>query len=202
MSELSLKLEALLFTSSSPLTERELKEYFHVPTGELREAIHELRTTYESEQHGIFLSQLADGWIFQTKPELYDSVRVFYEAKGIRKIHLSNAAIETAAIIAYNQPVTRSEIESIRGVRSDSITVKLLEQGLIQTAGRKQAPGQPLMFRTTKKFLEVFGLSSIDELPPVEDVPYDEPEVHQHEIKINYEPEESQTKETEINHET
>ena len=188
MSELSQKLEALLFTSSSPLTERELKDYFRVSTGELREAIHELQTIFESEQHGIFLSQLANGWIFQTKPELYDSVRVFHEAKGVRKIHLSNAAVETAAIIAYNQPVTRSEIDSIRGVRSDSIVARLLENGLIQTAGRKQAPGQPLMFRTTKKFLEVFGLASIDDLPEIEEVSHDKPEESQSkEIEIKYE---------------
>ena len=187
MSELSRKLEALLFTSSSPLTERELKDYFHVSTAELREAVHELQSLFESEQHGIFLSQLAGGWVLQTKPEVYDSVRTFHESDSIRKIHLSNAAIETAAIIAYNQPVTRSEIDSIRGIRSDSIVARLLEHGLIRTAGRKQAAGQPLMFRTTQKFLEVFGLNSIEELPAVEGAVEGIEEISHKELEINHE---------------
>lgn len=164
MSELSRKLEALLFTSSSPLKEHDLKEYFHVSSKELKEAIHELQIIFESEHHGIFLSKLADGWIFQTKPELYDSLKAFHESKGVRKIHLSKAAIETAAIIAYNQPVTRSEIDSIRGVHSDSSVDRLLEHGLIKTSGKKK---NSVLYRTTQKFLEVFGLESINDLPEI-----------------------------------
>ena len=183
MSELSRKLEALLFTSTSPLTEHELKEYFHVSSGELKEAVHELQSIFESEHHGIFMAQLAGGYVLETKPDVYDSIRTFHESKGTRRIHLSQAAIETAAIIAYNQPATRSEIDRIRGVRSDSIVARLLEHGIIQTAGRKQAPGQPLMFRTTKKFLEVFGLNSLNELPNVNN----EPETQTKELEINYE---------------
>lgn len=168
MSELSQKLEALLFTALSPLTEYDLKEYFRVSLNEIRNAVNELKTILESEQHGIFLSKIADGWVLQTKPELYDSIAAFQESRGVKKITLSKAAIETVAIVAYNQPVTRSEIDNIRGVHSDTIVARLLEHGLIRTAGRKETTGQPLMFKTTKKFLEVFGLNSIEDLPAIE----------------------------------
>lgn len=173
MSELSQKLEALLFISSSPLKEYDLKEYFRVSLSEIRDALQELKEILESEQHGIFLSQLAGGWVLQTKPELYDEIKSFHESELSRKIHLSSAAIETAAIIAYNQPVTRGEIDNIRGVRSDSIVARLLEHGLIKTSGRKETGGA-LMFRTTKKFLEIFGLNSLNDLPVIAEISRDD----------------------------
>lgn len=173
MSGLSQKLEALLFISSSPLKENELREYFRVSSAEIKDALKELKAIFESEQHGIFLSRLSGGWVLQTKPELYESLKAFHEheSESSAKIHLSSAAIETAAIIAYNQPVTRGEIDNIRGVRSDSIVARLLEHGVIRTSGRKETGGA-LMFRTTKKFLEIFGLNSLNDLPDIKEIEF------------------------------
>ena len=107
--------------------------------------------------------------ILETKPELYDLISSFRNIEKTKRVRLSKAAIETAAIIAYNQPVTRSEIDEIRGVHSDSSIAKLLEHGLIKISGRKGKTGG-LLYVTTQKFLEIFGLDSLENLPAIDEI--------------------------------
>lgn len=186
MSELSRKIEALLFIANSPVTERELKDALNVSVREIKNALLELQNILESEEHGIVLRSLAGGWVLETKPEFSELVGNFRETAKKKRIHLSNAAIETAAIIAYNQPSTRSEIDEIRGVHSDSPVAKLLELGLIKIAGRKKkAPGSPLLYMTTQKFLEVFGIDSLENLPTIDEIYDAESENKNEEENIN-----------------
>ena len=174
MSELSRKIEALLFTSPSPVTERELKEALVVPARSLRVALEELGTVLEGEGHGILLRQLAGGWVLETKPELAEIVGNFRDNAGSKRIRLSRAAIETAAVIAKKQPVTRSEIDDIRGVNSGSSLAKLMELGLVKTSGRKKEGRPSLLYVTTQKFLEVFGINDISDIPSADEIDTEE----------------------------
>ncbi|MBQ9418749.1 MAG: SMC-Scp complex subunit ScpB [Synergistaceae bacterium] len=167
---LSAKIEALLFMASSPVDEKELKELLEVSSSEIKKSITELNKIYENESRGIFLSFIGGGWVLETKPELSELVGRFRSIEKTKRIRLSKAAIETAAIIAYNQPVTRAEIDEIRGVHSDSSIARLLEHGLIKIAGRKSKNGG-LLYVTTQKFLEVFGIDDIANLPAIGEIP-------------------------------
>ena len=166
---LKAKIEALLFMASSPVDEKELKDLLAVPPNEIKNALKELKSEYESENRGIFINFIGGGWILETKPELYDLISSFRNIEKTKRVRLSKAAIETAAIIAYNQPVTRSEIDEIRGVHSDSSIAKLLEHGLIKISGRKGKTGG-LLYVTTQKFLEIFGLDSLENLPAIDEI--------------------------------
>ncbi|MBR2207310.1 MAG: SMC-Scp complex subunit ScpB [Synergistaceae bacterium] len=166
---LKAKIEALLFMASSPVDEKELKDLLAVPPNENKNALKELKSEYESENRGIFINFIGGGWILETKPELYDLISSFRNIEKTKRVRLSKAAIETAAIIAYNQPVTRSEIDEIRGVHSDSSIAKLLEHGLIKISGRKGKTGG-LLYVTTQKFLEIFGLDSLENLPAIDEI--------------------------------
>lgn len=167
MSELARKIEALLFIASSPVTEKELKDALNVSLKEIRTALNELQNIFM--EHGIFLQALAGGWTLATRPEFSEIVGSFREITKTRKIHLSKAAIETAAIIAYNQPVTRGEIDEIRGVHSDSSVARLLEHGLIKISGRVKKNGA-LQYMTTQKFLEIFGIDELANLPELDEI--------------------------------
>ncbi|MBQ7151554.1 MAG: SMC-Scp complex subunit ScpB [Synergistaceae bacterium] len=173
MSESSLslkaKIEALLFMSPDPLSENELKNLLGVSSREIKDALNELIIIFQGQDHGIFLKALAGGWVLETKPELSDLISNFSEIVKTKRVHLSKAAIETAAIIAYNQPVTRSEIDEIRGVHSDSSIARLLEHDLIKIAGRKGKNGG-LLYLTTQKFLELFGIDSLENLPAIDEI--------------------------------
>ena len=166
---LKAKIEALLFMASSPVDEKELKDLLAVPPNENKNALKELKSEYESENRGIFINFIGGGWVLETRPELYDLISSFRNIEKTKRVRLSKAAIETAAIIAYNQPVTRSEIDEIRGVHSDSSIAKLLEHGLIKISGRKGKTGG-LLYVTTQKFLEIFGLDSLENLPAIDEI--------------------------------
>lgn len=168
MSELSQKIEALLFVSPTPVKERELKEALGVNTRELKRGLEELSNCLEG--HGVFLRSFADSWVIETRPELSELVGNFRDDAGKKRVRLSRAAIETAAVIAKKQPVTRSEIDEIRGVNSGSSLAKLLELGLVKTAGRKKEGRASLLYVTTLKFLEVFGINDINEIPSPEEI--------------------------------
>lgn len=170
LSNIASQIESVLFMSSSEVSEQELKNLLNISGRELRNAIKELTINLESENHGIILKSIAGGFILETRSENYEILSRLKESEKKRKINLSRAAIETAAIIAYNQPVTRSEIDEIRGVRSDGIVSRLLENGLIKISGRKKTNGSPLLFSTTKKFLEIFGLDSMSDLPALDEI--------------------------------
>jgi len=166
---LNAKIEALLFMASTPVDEKELKDLLGVSAGEIKNAIKELKLEYENQNRGIFINFIGGGWVLETKPELSDLISRFRNIEKTKRVKLSKAAIETAAIIAYNQPVTRSEIDEIRGVHSDSSIAKLLEHGLIKISGHKGKSGG-LLYETTQKFLEIFGLENLENLPAIDEI--------------------------------
>lgn len=157
--------EALLFVSDKPLSLEVLKEVLEVDKKEIKSAIEELRSEYQSH-HSFKLREVAGGYQLVTDSQWSHWLRKLFQ-KG-RSQRLTRPALETLAIIAYKQPITRPEIESIRGVDVDGVIKTLLERGLIKISGRKKVPGRPLLYGTSKRFLEYFGLNSLEELPPLD----------------------------------
>ncbi len=164
MPSLKSSLEAVLFVSDKPLPLEKLQEVFPGSSKEeIAAALEELRVDVDNLARAFQLAQVAGGWQLLTRPEHDDTISAF---KGIEsKKRLSRAALETLAIIAYRQPIKRADVESIRGVSSMEIIKGLLEMGVVRTAGRDNAPGAPLLYSTTEKFLALFGLNSLEELP-------------------------------------
>jgi len=160
--------EALLFVSDKPVTIEEMKEVIGDVDGRaLKEAIESLKLKYEVEKHGMVIVEIAGGFQMLSNPEYANAIRAFYRTQ--KKEKLSKPALESLAIVAYKQPVTRLEIELIRGVNSDGVVTHLLEKNLIKLAGRKDVPGKPFLYGTTKEFLEYFGLRSLADLPKLEE---------------------------------
>jgi len=162
-------LEVLIFISQEPLTLEKIKEILgEVPEEELRTALQTLQNDYSSDEQGIQIIQTAGGYLFSTKPEHDQWVRRLLQIE--KKSKLSSAALETLSLIAYHQPITQAEISAIRGVDSTYCLKTLLLKKLIKIVGRKKAPGNPLVYRTTEKFLQYFGLNSLDDLPKEEEI--------------------------------
>lgn len=165
MDELKKKIESVLFVSAEPISIKRIAEVVSEPQEKIEPALSELEKDYESR--AFMLSRVAGGYQLLTRPEFADIISAF--ATQVTKRKLSQAAMETLSIIAYKQPVTRQEIESIRGVSSGEITRALMEAELIKVAGRANTPGQPILYATSDKFLEICGLNSINDMPkPVE----------------------------------
>ena len=160
-------IEALLFSSGEPVPLTRLAETLEIGTSACRQEVELLQQAYRNENRGIMIVQLNDRFQLCTKPEFASLVRRILEIR--RDMPLSPAAMETLAVIAYNEPVTRSFIEQVRGVDSSQIVNSLVEKGLIQEAGRLEVPGRPISYRTTDNFLRCFGLSSLEELPQMEE---------------------------------
>ena len=170
LSVLAAQIEAVLFLASSPVSEAELRGVFEVSGAELARAIEELGEHLKSG-HGLVLKAMAGGWVLGTNPHFAEVLSRFRDTAKRGRVRLSRAAVETAAIIAYNQPVTRSEVEELRGgFRSERVIETLLGHELIRIAGRKKASGSPLLYRTTPRFLELFGLEAIADLPSLEEL--------------------------------
>lgn len=168
LQDLKLILETALLTSSEPLSINELKRLFEEELSPeiLRKVLDELRQDWDGR--GVELVNVASGWRFQTKPEFQKFIDRLNPEKPPR---LSRAVLETLAIIAYRQPVTRGDIEEIRGVTVSSNVLKTLEdRGWIDAIGHRDVPGRPTLFATTKTFLDDLNLRSLGELPPLEDV--------------------------------
>lgn len=168
LQDLKLILEAALLTSSEPLSITELKRLFEEELSPeiMRKVLEELRQDWAGR--GVELVNVASGWRFQTKPEFQKFIDRLSPQKPPR---LSRAVLETLAIIAYRQPVTRGDIEEIRGVTVSSNVLKTLEErGWIDAIGHRDVPGRPTLFATTKAFLDDLNLRSLGELPPLEDV--------------------------------
>ena len=165
--ELKSVLEALLFASDRSLTTEELKEAFdeEIPASAVKSALSELAKDYESQGRGFALKEIAGGYQILTHERLASYVKRFYQSREKKK--LSPASLETLSVVAYKQPVTKADIEFIRGVNVDGPMRTLLEKNLIKIAGRKEVPGRPILYGTTKEFLSHFGLNSIKELPPL-----------------------------------
>lgn len=156
-------IEAILFTMGESVEIGRLAAVLETDKKEVKEILEEMQGKYEAEERGITLMQFDDSVQLSTKPRLYEYLIKI--AKTPRKMTLTDTVIETLSIIAYKQPVTRLEIERIRGVSCDHAINKLLEYDLVTELGRLDAPGRPLLFGTTEQFLRCFGVKSLEELP-------------------------------------
>jgi segregation and condensation protein B len=164
-------IEALLFISEKPVLIDQIKKVLnHLDAEQIRGLLGEMRAEYESQNRGIRLYEIAGGFQLITAPFLATFIKKFL-AREPRADRLSRSALESLAIIAYKQPVTKLEIESLRKVNVDGIMKTLSDKNLIRVSGRRKAPGRPKLFCTTRQFLEYFGLKSLDELPKIENFP-------------------------------
>jgi segregation and condensation protein B len=171
-SEVKKILEALLFVSDKPLSLKELKDIIKSDVADisnLEDILKELKDEYATLNKPYEIKFVADGWTFATKPEYSTWIKKLLKEKTVLK--LSPSALETLAMIAYKQPITRAEIDEIRGVESSGVIDTLLERKLIKIVGRKEALGRPLLYGTTQDFLKHFGLAHLSELPLIEDMP-------------------------------
>ena len=161
-------IESLLFVAEEPLTIDRFKKIISgAETKEVREALEELKADYETRQGGFFLNQVAGGYQIRTRAEYMEWIKRLLQPKPMR---LSKAALETLAIIAYKQPVIRSDVEHIRGVDCGGVLRVLLERKFIRVLGRKEIAGRPLIYATTKRFLEVFDLKNLKDLPTPKEI--------------------------------
>lgn len=173
MEHLSQHVESLIFSSEQPISPKEIKnvlEYAHETKIKLKEIIQiveDLKLRYEDDQFSFELTEIDGAYQFLSKPAYFDSVAAYL--KHTTKKRLSKPALETLAIIAYKQPITKIEAEKIRGVSCDYAVQKLLEKELVEIIGRSEAPGRPLLYATTSKFMDYFGLKDISELPKLKD---------------------------------
>jgi segregation and condensation protein B len=161
------RVEASLFVADEPLTPRKLVAVAElVDSAEARRIVARLRARYDEHGSAFQIEDLAGGWQLRTRPEFHPWLARLRRSAG--EIHLSAAAMETLAIVAYRQPVMRADIEAIRGVSCSEVLHLLMEKGLIRIAGRHDSLGRPVLYGTSKKFLQVFGLNNLKDLPEVE----------------------------------
>ncbi|UCG92624.1 MAG: SMC-Scp complex subunit ScpB [candidate division WOR-3 bacterium] len=158
-------IEALLISTDTPLSLKKIAEIVQISEEEIKQNIDELNREYQMTERSFEIKEIAGGYQIYTLPAYAEYVGALYE----RKSKLSRAALETAAIIAYHQPITRAEIEKLRGVDSTWVLDTLLQKGLIKTCGRLVAPGRPIRYGTTREFLRYFGINDISDLPREED---------------------------------
>jgi segregation and condensation protein B len=161
---LAVQLEGLLFVAAEPVTTAHLAEALEVPPARVEAALNELEASLQ--ERGLRLQRHAGRVQLTTSPQLAGVIERFLGLEATT--HLGRAALETLAIIAYQQPVTHPQIDAIRGVNSDSMLKGLLSKGLIVETGRGEGPGRPILYSTSPEFLQHFGLNSIKELPPLE----------------------------------
>ncbi|MFA5410616.1 MAG: SMC-Scp complex subunit ScpB [Candidatus Omnitrophota bacterium] len=169
MSEDNVKavIEALLFSSDKPLTLEQIRGVLNnLDTSQIRQSLEELKSEYETANRGVRVTEVAGGFQMITSPVFASFLKKLYKQRRVEK--LSKPALETLAMVAYKQPVSKAEIESLRNVNVDGVVASLLDKDLIRVAGRKKAPGRPFVYGTTRQFLEYFGLKSLEELPKIE----------------------------------
>ena len=156
-------IESILFAAGRVVTENELMGNLEISEEELKTIMQSMQEDYKNNSRGIEIIKVEDGYQLSSKKEFYEYIYPIIDKRA--KPNLSNAAMETLSIIAYNSKITRPEIESIRGVNSDGCIYKLLEYGLIEEAGKTDLPGKPMGYKTSKDFLRMFGYSSLEDLP-------------------------------------
>jgi segregation and condensation protein B len=176
-------IEALLFSAQKPLPAREIvatikaaggddellpNEFGKIREADVAAALEELKVEYISQERGFQLAEKAEGWQFVTDPKFAPWVQQLFPAP--KPARLSSPALETLAIIAYRQPITRADVEAVRGVTIDGVLQTLMERGLVKIGGRAEIPGRPLLYETTQLFLDHFGLRTVDELPNVQEL--------------------------------
>ena len=159
------RLEAVLFSANRSLSLKDICQFLNVSSREAQELINRLNDYYLSNHRGLCIMEIAGGFRMVSNPLYGEELKSFFSQK--KRIRLSQAALEVLAIVAYRQPVTRREIAIIRGQVAEDTLKGLLEKGFIKIGGRKKTPGRPYLYRTTDKFLEVFGLRSLKDLPPL-----------------------------------
>src|SRR5450432_2106973 len=180
---LSQVVEAMLFSAQKPLSSREIaagikgaggedelapNEFAKTTEAEVAAALEQLKIEYIEQQHAFQLLEKAEGWQLASDPVFAPWVRPLFPAA--KPARLPPPALETLAIIAYRQPITRADVEAVRGVAIESVLQTLMERGLVKIAGRAEVPGRPLLYETTQFFLEHFGLRNLDELPNSEEL--------------------------------
>lgn len=174
MDPLALHIESLIFTGNPSISFDDIKNALEDSLGttfsdnEIAAHIESLRDKYNSDQYSVEIVEIAGGFRFMTKALYHHTIGTYLRQNTHKK--LSKSALESLAIIAYKQPVTKTEIESIRGVNSDYTIQKLLEKDLIEISGRSEGPGKPLLYTTTSKFTDYFGLKTIEDLPKVKEL--------------------------------
>jgi len=160
-------IECLLFVSREPVSLKTLGQILEMQEADVKVLMEELSEEYNSGLHGINIQVVANGYQMSTRPEFAQYIEKLYKPQNTHG--LSKAALETLAIVACKQPVTRAEIEAIRGVKVDSAIGTLVEKNLVKEIGRKEGPGRPMLFGTTPGFLRYFGLKDLNDLPDPED---------------------------------
>jgi segregation and condensation protein B len=180
---LSQVIEALLFSAQKPLTARELvsaikgagaedelipNEFAKATEAQVAAALEQLKIEYVQQERAFQLAEKAEGWQLVSDPAYAPWVRQLFPA--VKPARLTPPSLETLAIVAYRQPITRADIEAVRGVAVDGVLQNLMERGLVKIAGRAEVPGRPLLYETTQFFLEHFGLRDLDELPNAEEL--------------------------------
>ena len=173
-SDLPPLLEAYLFVASDPITPGETGRLLGVSAAAVEEALEDIVNSYSRRIHsGLHVIRIAGGYQMATRPVLAEGVARLLAAPG-GKSRLSRPSLETLAIVAYQQPVTQAEIEAVRGVSADGVLKTLSERGLVVETGRKEVAGRPILYGTTPEFLHYFGLHTLEDLPPLDDlVPLD-----------------------------
>ena len=160
-------IETILFLEGEPLDEAALTRISGLSRELVEKALENLADNYSAPESGLEISRLGSSYIISPRKEYWDDLRDRYGKKN--ESHLSRAAMETLSIIAYSQPVTRAEVEAIRGVQADNMIRLLHEKNLIREMGKKDVPGKPVLYGTTKEFLKIFRLGSISDLPKLDE---------------------------------
>jgi segregation and condensation protein B len=161
-------LQALLFTSDKPVPANVLSGVLEIETKEIDLVVERVNVRLRDSGSPVMIKQIAGGYEFLTLPEFAPYIKKLYKNRYLTR--LSRAALEVLAIIAYKQPITKQEVEAIRGVNSDGVYHTLLERKLIKIAGRKEAPGRPLLYGSTREFLQYLGINSMEDLPKIEEI--------------------------------
>ncbi len=178
---LSATLEAILFASGEPVSTARISEALEIPAVQIEGTLSRLAEEYASHSSGICIQKLGSTWQMSTQPVYAPMIKRVMETKKMTP--LSAAAMEVLTIIAYNQPVSKSFVEHVRGVDSSSVVNTLVEKELLTEGGRLDVPGHPIAYVTTPHFLRCFGLSSLDDLPPIPALRMEEPEPLSEEVE-------------------
>ncbi len=165
-------IEGILFISESPVKTGVIAESIGIPESKVRQTLRMMEQEYIDQNRGFVIKKISGGYRMYSNPALNEVLQTF--VKTNIRTHLSQAALETLAIIGYRQPITRTQIAEIRGVRTDSVVLTLLDKGLLKEAGKLKEPGNPILYRTSDRFLELLGLNTLKDLPPLKEFKEDE----------------------------
>jgi segregation and condensation protein B len=191
MENIDLYVESLIFASEVPISADEIKNCLEalikntVSKKEIEDIIQNLQIKYSSEAYSFEIVNIGNAYQFLTKYEYYDLIGLLIKIKSNKK--LSKSTMETLAVIAYQQPVSKAEIEKVRGVNCDYAVQKLLEKELVKIVGRSKDPGRPLLYGSSEKFMEHFGLSSLQDLPKLKEIVSEDNQIGHHEEDIQNE---------------